>query len=191
MAYQFTKLDYSEPPLPDFELAPTQRPSRAFSSSPELSDTEVQIPVAKTTLTADGHLDVTWSDDGSDGDGEENDGSPHPLGSISYNHSGPISSGRRFGIKDLPNEDKLRPPFDGFMFELDGVSSEDCLSEDEDDIFGSIGVGVSASNSSKSNEVKVKREAEEVDDFNKAFGLDDLEDESKVQAPFSDFSFEL
>ncbi|KAG0293866.1 hypothetical protein BGZ96_002183 [Linnemannia gamsii] len=190
MAYQFTSLDYSEPPLPDFELAPTQRPSRAFSSSPELSDTEVRIPVAKTTLTADGHLDVTWSDDDNDGDDEGNDGSPHPLGSISYNHSGPISSGRRFGIKDLPNEDKLRPPFDGFMFELDGVSSEDCLSEDEDDIFGSIGTGASISNSSQINKDNIKREVE-VDDFNKAFGLDDLEDESKVQAPFSDFSFEL
>ncbi|KAF8947384.1 hypothetical protein BGZ47_009352 [Haplosporangium gracile] len=181
LAYQYQTFDYSEPPLPDFELLPTQRHSRAFSSSPELSDTEVHIPVAKTTLTADGHLDVTWSDD----DDEESDGSPHPLGSITHSHTGPISSGRRFGIRDLPNEDKLRAPFDGFLFDL----SEDSLSEDEDDIFGSSGVGVAGS-SGLSSMVKVKVE-EEVDEFNKAFGLDDLDNESKVQAPFSDFSFEL
>lgn len=179
LAYQYQYFDYSEPPLPDFELLPTQRPSPAFSSSPELSDTELYIPVAKTTLTADGHLDVTWSDDDAD---EENDGSPHPFGSISHSHTGPIGSGRRFGIRDLPNEDKLRAPFDGFMFDL----SEDSLSEDEDDIFGSIGVGATSSKD------QVKGVAvEKADEFNKAFGLDDLEDESKVQAPFSDFSFEL
>ena len=189
LAYQYKYFDYSEPPLPDFELLPTQRPSRTFSSSPELSDTESHIPVAKTTLTADGHLDVTWSDDDDD---EENDGSPHPLGSVSHSHTGPIGSGRRFGIRDLPSEDKLRAPFDGFMFDL----SEDSLSEDEDDIFGSSGVGATSSSSSgtgsKSNKDQAKGVAVgEADEFNKAFGLDDLEDESKVQAPFSDFSFEL
>ncbi|KAF9542114.1 hypothetical protein EC957_002333 [Mortierella hygrophila] len=190
LAYQYQYFDYSEPPLPDFELLPTQRPSRAFSSSSELSDTELYIPVAKTTLTADGHLDVTWSDDDDD---EENDGSPHPLGGISHGHTGPISSGRLFGIKDLPNEDKLRAPFDGFMFDL----SEDSLSEDEDDIFGSTRVGATSSSSSnrtgsKSNKDQVKGVAvEEADEFNKSFGLDDLEDESKVKAPFSDFFFDL
>ncbi|KAG0071290.1 hypothetical protein BGZ89_011098 [Linnemannia elongata] len=192
LAYQYKYFDYSEPPLPDFELLPTQRPSRALSSSPELSDTELHIPVAKTTLTADGHLDVTWSDDDAD---EENDGSPHPFGSITHSHTGPIGSGRRFGIKDLPNEDKLQAPFDGFMFDL----SEDSLSEDEDDIFGSIGVGATSNSNNRSNRTGSKSSkdqvkgvaAEKADEFNKAFGLDDLEDESKVQAPFSDFSFEL
>ncbi|KAF9902655.1 hypothetical protein EC991_004712 [Linnemannia zychae] len=187
LAYHYNTMDDSDLPVPSFELAPTKRPSRSLSSSPGLSDTEAEIPVAKATLTADGHLDLTWSDDESS---DENDGSPHPIGSVSQDYSlslsGRISSGRQFGIKDLPNETKFRPPFDGFMFDLEGTSSEDSLSEDEDDIFGSIGVGASKG---KNKDRGV--EHEQVDEFNKAFGLDDLEDESKVQAPFSEFSFEL
>ncbi|KAF9130506.1 hypothetical protein BGW39_003005 [Mortierella sp. 14UC] len=187
LAYHYKSMDDSDLPVPGFELAPTKRPSRSLSPFPGLSDTEADIPVAKTTITADGHLDLTWSDEESN---DENDGSSHPIGSISHNQglsfSGNISSGRRFGIKDLPNEAKFRPPFDGFMFDLDGASSEDSLSEDEDDIFGNIGVGASKD---KNKDKGVGHE--QVDEFNKAFGLDDLEDESKVQAPFTEFSFEL
>ncbi|KAG0275298.1 hypothetical protein BGZ95_008955, partial [Linnemannia exigua] len=188
LAYQLQTLDDSEPALPSLELAPTQRPSRSLSPSwSDLSDNETDIPVATTTLTADGHLDLTWSDDD---DHDENDGSPHPIGSVSCTSlSGNIGSGRRFRIKDLPNEDKIRPPFDGFMFDLETASSEGSLSEDEDDIFGSIGgsFGAAAAGEEKNKGVV----HEQVDEFNKSFGLDDLEDESKVQAPFSEFSFEL
>ncbi|KAF9106624.1 hypothetical protein BGX29_008911 [Mortierella sp. GBA35] len=183
LAYHIRNMDDSDLPLADFEITPTRRPSRSLSPSPEPSpkpssepSDEPRIPVAKTNLTADGHLDVTWSDD------DENDGSPHPKGSI--------SSGRQFGIKDLEDEDKIRPPFDGFMFDLDGASSEDSLSEDEDDIFGGLGGGNSMKG--KNNKGAMATVADEqVNEFNKAFGLDDLEDESKVQAPFSDFAFEL
>ncbi|KAG0378783.1 hypothetical protein BGX24_002822 [Mortierella sp. AD032] len=188
LAYQIQTMDDSEPALPSLELAPTERPSRSLSPSwSDLSDNETDIPVARMTLTADGHLDLTWSDDD---DHDENDGSPHPIGSISHHSlSGNISSGRRFRIKDLPNEEKFRPPFDGFMFDLDTASSEGSLSEDDDDIFGSTGgsFGAAATGVDKDREVA----HEQVDDFNKAFGLDDLGDESKVQAPFSEFSFEL
>jgi len=187
MAYHLHNLDDSEPPLlPDIEFAETRRPSVSLPSSPKL------LPVAKTTLTANGYLDVTWSDSEDDND-ETNDGSPHPKGSISHYHYNTlgvgIGSGRRFGIKDLENEDKIRPPFDGFMFELDDAS-EDSLSEDEDDIFGEL--GLSEGNKDRSKRSSTMAVADEsVNEFNREFGLDDLEDESKVQAPFSDFAFEL
>ncbi|KAF8952923.1 hypothetical protein BGZ46_003338 [Entomortierella lignicola] len=115
----------------------------------------------KSEITPDGHYNVTWSDD-------EDNNEAHPDG------------GRRFGIKDLLDESKTRPPFDGFVFEQD--TSEDSLSEDEDDILGNV---------QKKAEKNTNSVDKEVNQFNEALGLGDLEDESKVQAPFSDFAFEL
>ncbi|KAF9112709.1 hypothetical protein BGX27_002930 [Mortierella sp. AM989] len=143
--------------LPTIEASIT-RPSPP--ATPEQEDDSAPMP--KSEITADGHYNVTWSDD-------EDDHKLHPHG------------GNSFGIKDLQDENKTRPPFDGFVFEQD--NSEDSLSEDEDDI---LGRGM-LKRTGKKNEAVDK----EVNEFNETFGLGDLEDESKVQAPFSDFAFEL
>lgn len=82
-------------------------------------------------------------------------------------------NGRRFGIEDLANKDKIQHPFEGFAFDVEG--SESSLSADEDDILGT------ASNATTANR-------KDIDDFHLAVGLDDLEDESKVQAPLLDFT---
>ncbi|KAF9180406.1 hypothetical protein BGZ49_005006, partial [Haplosporangium sp. Z 27] len=104
----------------------------------------------KSEITPDGHYNVTWSDD-------EDNNEVHPDG------------GRRFGIKDLLDESKTRPPFDGFVFEQD--TSEDSLSEDEDDILGNV---------QKKAEKNTNSVDKEVNQFNEALGLGDLEDESKT-----------
>ncbi|KAG0324104.1 hypothetical protein BGZ99_002209 [Dissophora globulifera] len=122
----------------------------------------------KSSVTADGFINVVWSDEEDD----EDDHAAHPKG------------GRCFGIKDLQDVSKTRPPFDGFAFDIE--ASEDSLSEDEDDIFADN--SLNAKNSMKGSSSSKK----EVDEFNDAFGLSDLEDESKLQAPFSDdFAFQL
>ncbi|KAF9185313.1 hypothetical protein BGZ51_002737 [Haplosporangium sp. Z 767] len=118
--------------------------------------------VPTTRITADGHFEAIWRD-------EENDHQVHPKG------------GCQFGIKDLDDESKTEPPFDGFLFDVDG--SEDSLSEDEDDIHG----GCKAAKKDRTNDPTEK----DVSEFNEAIGLEDLEDESKVEAPFTDFSFEV
>ncbi|KAF9343496.1 hypothetical protein BGX26_005633 [Mortierella sp. AD094] len=160
IAYHFSRaesLDDLDTGLPIIEASINR------SSSPiTFEQEEDNAPMPKPDITADGHYNVIWSDD-------EDDHKLHPDG------------GRHFGIRDLQDESKTRPPFDGFVFELD--TSEDSLSEDEDDIFGS------------GMQRKAEREKgttdKEVSEFNETFGLGDLEDESKVQAPFSDFAFEL
>ncbi|KAF9963033.1 hypothetical protein BGZ70_007709 [Mortierella alpina] len=163
IAYRFHTLTEFELGLPDIEPVEFTRPSR--SSSPlvesEVADTKGTSP-PKTTITADGHFEAVWSDD------EEDDQQVHPRG------------GRSFGIKDLHDESKVQPPFDGFVFNVD-AQSEDSLSEDEDDIFG----GTKAAALATSRSVKDKSE------INDTFGLEDLADEAKVEAPFSDFAFEL
>ncbi|KAG0258137.1 hypothetical protein BG011_003505 [Mortierella polycephala] len=118
--------------------------------------------VPTTRITTDGHFEAIWHED-------ENDHQVHPKG------------GHQFGIKDLDDESKTEPPFHGFLFDVDG--SEDSLSEDEDDIHG----GSKAAKKDKASETTDK----DVSDFNEAIGLEDLEDESKVEAPFTDFSFEV
>ncbi|KAF9988835.1 hypothetical protein BGZ75_008461 [Mortierella antarctica] len=163
IAYRFHSMTEFDLGLPDVEPAEFTRPSR-YSSPPVESEVSYakSISLPKTTITADGHFDAVWSDD------EEDDHQVHPRG------------GRSFGIKDLYDESKVQPPFDGFVFNVD-AQSEDSLSEDEDDIFG--GTKATALVTSKS----AKGESE----INNTFGLEDLEDETKVEAPFSDFAFEL
>ncbi|KAG9325292.1 hypothetical protein KVV02_000040 [Mortierella alpina] len=163
IAYRFHSMTEFDLGLPDVEPAEFTRPSR-YSSPPVESEVSYakSISLPKTTITADGHFEAVWSDD------EEDDHQVHPRG------------GRSFGIKDLYDESKVQPPFDGFIFNVD-AQSEDSLSEDEDDIFG--GTKAMALVTSKG----VKGESE----INNTFGLEDLEDETKVEAPFSDFAFEL
>ncbi|KAF8923433.1 hypothetical protein BGZ58_002959 [Dissophora ornata] len=80
----------------------------------EEEEEDATAAMPKSTISADGHINVVWSDD-------EGGDELHPKG------------GYCFGIKDLLDETKTRPPFDGFVFELD--ASDDSLSEDDDDIF--------------------------------------------------------
>ncbi|KAF9575852.1 hypothetical protein EC968_001235 [Mortierella alpina] len=163
IAYRFHSLAEFELGLPDIEPTEFIRPSRSSSPPVESKALDTKsISVPKTTITADGHFEAVWSDD------EEDDHQVHPRG------------GRAFGIKDLHDESKVQPPFDGFVFNVD-AQSEDSLSEDEDDIFGGTKATALVTNKS----VKGKSE------INSTFGLEDLSDESKIEAPFSDFAFEL
>ncbi|KAF9994975.1 hypothetical protein BGZ79_000231 [Entomortierella chlamydospora] len=160
IAYHFSRVE-SLHEL-DTELPIIEASTNRSSSPITFEQEEDNAPMPKPEITADGHYNVVWSDD-------EDDDKLHP------------DSGRQFGIKDLQDESKTRPPFDGFVFELD--PSEDSLSEDEDDILGG--------DLQRKTERKKTTTGKEVSDFNETFGLGDLEDESKVQAPFSDFAFEL
>ncbi|KAG0367386.1 hypothetical protein BC939DRAFT_502351 [Gamsiella multidivaricata] len=165
LAYHVHSIEDFELGLPSMEPAKIRRPPSPAQSDEEKDEQEQKqeddkAPMPKSTVTPDGHLDVTWSDD---------EDTVHPKG------------GRRFGIKDLEDESKTRPPFDGFFFELD--ASEDSLSEDEDDIFGGRKHNVPGRKKDDSDKPTKK--------FNDAIGLGDLEDEKKVEAPFSDFAFEL
>ncbi|KAG0069191.1 hypothetical protein BGZ92_004726 [Podila epicladia] len=173
LAYQLRTIDQFEIDPPSFDPAPIDRyrPHKTDKDqSNKEEEEEVDIP---TVIIADGKFDVTWSTVGADWK-EHSDDNVHPEGD------------RLFGIKDLHDESKLRPPYDGFFFELEG--SDDSLSSDEDDILGK-----------KADSILPKAEEEKVfgavdkkkDKFNEALGLEDLEDESKVQAPFSDFAFAL
>ncbi|KAF9284741.1 hypothetical protein BGZ68_004462 [Mortierella alpina] len=163
IAYRFHSMTEFDLGLPDIEPAEFTRPSRSRSPAieSEVADTKV-ISLPKTTITADGHFEAVWSDD------EEDDHQVHPRG------------GRSFGIKDLYDESKVQPPFDGFVFNVD-AQSEDSLSEDEDDVFGGSKATTLANSKSVSNKSEI----------NNTFGLEDLADETKVEAPFSDFAFEL
>ncbi|KAF9429698.1 hypothetical protein BGZ76_001138 [Entomortierella beljakovae] len=166
IAYHLRDIDEFDDPgfeVPVIEES-IQRPSRP--TSPNHEEEEDIAPIPKSEITADGHLNFTWSDDE-----EDEDQDVHPRG------------GRRFGIKDLEDDQKTRPPFDGFTFEND--ASEDSLSEDEFDIFG-------VDNEIKDGKVIAAAAAATTgSEFNEALGLGDLEDETKVQAPFTDFAFEL
>jgi hypothetical protein len=141
--------------LPTIELAPITRPTPLT----ELEKEKAKGPMPKSTLSTEGHLEFSWSDDD-----EDDEGGLFPKG------------GRCFGIKDLYDDSKTLPPFEGFIFDLEG--SEDSLSEDEDDILGAI----------RSARQKADKPANE---FNETFGLEDLEDESKVTPAFTDFQFKV
>jgi len=165
LAYQLRTLDRFEIDPPSFDPAPIDRHRPHSDRKDRAKEEEVAIP---TVTIADGKFDLTWSIEGEDLK-DHNDDHVHPLGD------------RLFGIKDLHDESKLRPPFDGFVFEIEG--SDDSLSSDEDNILGQKS---SLSNANIFDPVDKK-----ADQFNEALGLEDLENESKVQAPFSDFSFAL
>ncbi|KAG0334478.1 hypothetical protein BG000_008298 [Podila horticola] len=169
LAYQLRTIDRFEIDPPSFDPAPIDRyrPHKTDKDQSNEEEEEVAIP---TVTIADGKFDVTWSNEGTDLK-EHNDDRVHPEGD------------RLFGIKDLHDESKLRPPFDGFVFELEG--SDDSLSSDEDDILGK------KAGSLPKAEDEVFGVDKEKDEFNEALGLEDLEDKSKVQAPFSDFAFAL
>ncbi|KAF9306461.1 hypothetical protein BGZ74_005839 [Mortierella antarctica] len=173
LAYQLRTIDQFEIGPPSFDPAPIDR-HRPHKTDKDQSNEEEEEEVAIPTVTiADGKFDVTWSTEGTDLK-DHNDGNVHPEGD------------HLFGIKDLHDESKLRPPFDGFIFELE--ASDDSLSSDEDDILGKK----MGSTLPKAGEEKVFRAVDKKKgEFNEALGLEDLEDESKVQAPFSDFAFAL
>ncbi|KAF9200979.1 hypothetical protein BGZ59_002971 [Podila verticillata] len=164
LAYQLRTLDRFEIDPPLFDPAPIDRHRPYNDKNDQAKEEEVAIP---TVTIADGKFDLTWSIEGEDLK-DHNDDHVHPLGD------------RLFGIKDLHDESKLRPPFDGFIFEIEG--SDDSLSSDEDDILGK---------SSLSKADIFGAVDKKADQFNDTLGLEDLEDESKVQAPFSDFAFAL
>lgn len=150
-AFHMRKIDTYEIGLPTIELAPIRRPSPPT----ELEKEKEEGPMPKATLSTEGHLEFAWSDD-------EDEGGLYPKG------------GQYLGIKDLHDDSKTLPPFDGFIFDLEG--SEDSLSEDEDDILGARQKGMADKPANK---------------FNETFGLDDLEDESKVAPAFTDFEFKV
>lgn len=108
-------------------------------------------------------FDVSWNED------ETVDEEAHPK------------NGLRFGILDLASKDKIQHPFEEFAFDVEG--SESSLSADEDNIFGAT-----SKSAEKADAAKVAVDHKEIDDFHAAVGLDDLEDESKVQAPLLDFT---
>ncbi|KAG0197260.1 hypothetical protein BGX28_009244 [Mortierella sp. GBA30] len=155
----FTEFDLGLPDFEPAEITRLQSPSSPHAK-PENVTTK-RTSLLKTAITTDGHFEAIWSDD------EENDVQIHPKG------------GRIFGIKDLDDETKISPPFEGFFFDLN-AQSEDSLSEDEDDIFGGTKEAALLQ--------KINKDRNE---FNETLGLEDLSDESKVEAPFSDFAFEL
>ncbi|KAF9580447.1 hypothetical protein BGW38_002912 [Lunasporangiospora selenospora] len=214
LAYYIRSVKDFDIPDPVFEDAEILRPS-------------VRAGVAATPttrITKNGHFEVMW-----DGD-EENQGSD---GENDY-HVHPKGIGRSLGIKDLHDDSKTRPPFDGFLFDLN--TSDDSLSEDEDDILGgsnativdsqsvlkvasdfisegpkadvnggfkapvvTVGSELARLESSlRGDDVgdhptkdKVEQAPSPSREFNDDFGLTDLNDESKIKAPFSDFNFEL
>ncbi|KAG0228068.1 hypothetical protein B0O80DRAFT_493722 [Mortierella sp. GBAus27b] len=158
-AYRLGAIDMYEIGLPAIELAPIERPPSTDNEEEQKPGSEEECSMPKAAYTSDGRLEFTWSDD-------EDDEGLHPKG------------GRCFGIKDLHDSSKTQPPFDGFIFDVEG--SEDSLSEDEDDILGAIQTARHKGQADK-----------DVDEFNKAFGLDDLDDESKMAPAFTDFTFEV
>ncbi|GJJ75921.1 hypothetical protein EMPS_08279 [Entomortierella parvispora] len=109
------------------------------------------------------YFDVSWDEN------EAVDEKAHPK------------NGRRFGILDLADKEKIQHPFEEFAFDVEG--SESSLSADEDNILGSV-----SKSADKAHAANVHVVHKEIDDFHAAVGLDDLEDESKVQAPLLDFT---
>ncbi|KAG0334400.1 hypothetical protein BG004_000429 [Podila humilis] len=182
MAYQLRTLDRYDLEDPVFEPASIERPRKstdnnlkdnkkemAGAKTQEVEETKIQVAIPTVTV-ASGEFDVKWST--LDGDLSDHD-------EISKTSS-------LFGIKDLHDESKIRPPFDGFVFEI-----EDSDDEDGDDIVGQVTRTDHTEKLALSTGKGKKIDISNTDDFNAALGLDDLEDESKVQAPFSDFTFEL
>ncbi|KAF9929702.1 hypothetical protein BGZ65_005688 [Modicella reniformis] len=163
-AFHIRTIDSHDIGLPTIEPAQTMRsrspiepigPKEAQKKeSSEVEQENGSMPKARRA--PNGNLEFTWSDD-------EDDQELYPQ------------NGRRFGIKDLHDHTKTLPPFDGFIFDIEGSSSEDSLSDDEDDIHG----GAAQTTDPQTKE------------FNEAFGLGDLEDESKVAPDFTDFKFEV
>ncbi|KAG0023787.1 hypothetical protein BGZ82_010658 [Podila clonocystis] len=172
LAYQLRTIDRFEIDPPSFDPAPIDRYRPHRTDKDQSNEGEEEEFVIPTVTIADGKFDVIWSTEGANLK-EHSDDHVHPEGD------------RLFGIKDLHDESKLRPPFDGFIFEFEG--SDDSLSSDEDDILGKK----TGSSLPKAEEEVFGAVDKKKDEFNEAFGLEDLEDESKVQAPFSDFSFAL
>ncbi|KAF9364213.1 hypothetical protein BGX34_002185 [Mortierella sp. NVP85] len=152
-AFHLRRIETFEIGLPTIELAPITRPTPLT----ELEKEKAKGPMPKSMLSTEGHLEFTWSDD-------EDEGGLFPKGD------------RCSGVKDLYDDSKTLPPFEGFIFDLEG--SEDSLSEDEDDILGAI----------QSAKQKADKPANE---FNETFGLEDLEDEGKVTPAFTDFQFKV
>ncbi|KAG0041686.1 hypothetical protein BGZ83_001449 [Gryganskiella cystojenkinii] len=177
IAYHAASLaDLPELELPKFEPVNIRRELDRPKGYDPVKDGIVPV----TAITHDDRFEVTWGDDEDGAEAEET----HPEG------------GRRFGILDLGNKDKLRQPFDGFAFDLDG--SDSSLSADEDDVFSkSLDSAVNgfdkvkakdANATSSASKAKSDNKAGGLDEFHAAVGLDDLEDESKVQAPILDFT---
>ena len=176
LAYQVKHLgDFGELESPKMEPANISRLPSSTSHFP-LDAADLFGPPADVDRSKDGivpttkivrdcvHGDffaISWNED------ETEDEKAHPK------------NGRRFGILDLASKDKIQHPFEEFAFDVEG--SESSLSADEDNIFG-------ATSAEKVDAAKVAVDHKEIDDFHAAVGLDDLEDESKVQAPLLDFT---
>ncbi|KAF9906203.1 hypothetical protein BX616_000786 [Lobosporangium transversale] len=165
--------DLDETTLPVMD-ANTRRPSspQKMMTGAATVAKDADAPMPKSTITSDGYYDIVWEDDREE--------------MCHVQNKGHGKNGLCFGIKDLEDESKTRPPFDGFVFDLD-EASEESLSEDEDDILGVESNQEKVISKTKTADPVVK----DVGEFNETLGLGDLENQDKVQVPFSDFTFDV